>query len=158
MKRHASLSKCAGTLFLLLTAACGGPITTVTPVAQLGTTQSVQGTQASPGGPQLTAASAGAGAAVTNAPSAAKPSGGPVALQVMTPQDGAVVNTPQVQVNGTASPGAVVTVNDVIFVVGADGTFTSAVTLEQGPNLIEVIASSDSGDTKTVDLTVIYQP
>jgi len=68
------------------------------------------------------------------------------------------VNAPEVQVSGTASPGAVVTVNDAILVVGADGTFTSSVTLEQGPNLIEVIASNSSGDAQTVDLTVSYQP
>ncbi len=146
MKRTPYLVKSAGTLFLLLTAACGGPIggVTVTPTALAGSSPLVPPTKAAAGATQSAAA--------------AKPaSAGPVALQVITPQDGAVVSSPQVQVSGTASPGAVVTVNDAIILVGADGTFSSTVTLDVGPNLVEVIASSDSGDTKTVDLTVTYQ-
>jgi len=158
MKRHSSLLQSAGTLFLLLAAACGGPITTVTPEIKPAMTEPAQVTSAAPSGTQPTATPVAGPAAATAAPSGAKPGGGPVALQVQAPQDGAVVNAPEVQVSGTASPGAVVTVNDAILVVGADGTFTSSVTLDQGPNLIEVIASSSSGDTQTVDLTVSYQP
>ncbi len=83
---------------------------------------------------------------------------GPVSLQVLSPQDGAVVNAAQVLVSGTASPGAVVTVNDAILVVGGDGTFQSTVALDQGPNLVEVIASNASGSETTIDLTVTYEP
>lgn len=68
-----------------------------------------------------------------------------------------MVNTPQLQVSGTASPGAVVTVNDTIILVGADGGFSASVALDSGPNLVEVIASNASGDQKTIDLTVTYQ-
>lgn len=156
MKRTPYPWQCAGVLFLILASACGGPITTVTPAAQSGTAAPAA-TQPGP------AASAKPGAA----PSAAVPnqgstggqpsSSGPVSLQVTSPQDGAVVNTPQIQVSGTASPGAVVTVNDAIIVVGADGGFSASVALDAGPNLVEVIASNTTGDQKTIDLTVTYQ-
>ncbi len=155
MKRTPYLLKGAAALFLLLTAACGGPITGGTPtppgvhlppgIATAG------GAQATTGAPAPNAAPTSGGAG------APKPAGGPVALQVITPQDGAVVNTAQIQVSGSASPGAVVTVNDAILLVGADGTFNTTVSLDSGPNLIEVVASSSSGDTKTVELTVVYQ-
>ncbi len=158
MRRYPYLLKSAGALFLLLMAACGGPTgnLTPTPTAMAGSSPSVPAAKPVAGSTQP--GSPAAPASATQAASAPKPaSSGPVALQVITPQDGAVVNAPQVQVSGSASPGAVVTVNDAIILVGADGAFSSTVSLDAGPNLIEVIASSNSGDTRTVDLTVIYQ-
>ena len=155
MKRTPYLLKRAAALFLLLTAACGGPIVGGTPTAP--------GVHLPPGiatagGAQATTGAAAPTAAPTSGAAAApKPAGGPVSLLVTTPQDGAVVNTGQIQVSGSASPGAVVTVNETIILVGADGTFNTTVSLDSGPNLIEVVASSTSGDTKTVDLTVVYQ-
>lgn len=153
MKRIPSIWKCAGTLFLMLGAACGGPISGGTPTSPPGTPLPLPPGIATAGGHQPTAAAPTA----TQPPSGSKPSTGPVALQVTTPQDGAVVNTPQIQVSGTASPGAVVSVNDIILIVGVDGTFATTVSLDSGPNLIEVVASNDSGDQKTVDLTVTYE-
>ncbi len=153
MKRTPYLLKSAAALFLLLTAACGGPITSGTP------TGGPPGLQTAGAAPTTADASqpTTAASAPSTVPAAPKPAGGPVSLQVTSPQDGAVVSTAQVQVSGSASPGAVVTVNEAIILVGADGTFNTTVSLDSGPNLIEVIASSTSGDTKTVDLTVVYQ-
>ncbi len=159
MKRSLYLWQCAGGLFLLLTAACGGPITTVTPVAPASGTQPAAAAPATHPAPAGSTSSAPAASAASQGSVAGKmpSSGGPVSLQVNSPQDGAVVTTPQVQVSGTASPGAVVTVNDTIILVGADGGFSATVTLDAGPNLVEVIASNDSGDQKTIDMTVTYQ-
>lgn len=138
-------------LLLILLAACG-PIRTVTPAAESTLPAGAVQTNAplAPGpGNQPTQATA----------AAAPPAGGAdVGLTVVSPQDGAVVNAAQVQVSGTASPGAVVTVNDDILIVGADGTFQSTVALEEGPNLIEVIGSNDAGNQTTVELTVTYEP
>ena len=86
------------------------------------------------------------------------PVSGPLSLRVVSPQDGATVSTAQIQVSGLASPGEVVTVNDSIIVVGADGQFQTTVSLDQGPNLIEVIASNNSGNETNVELTVTYLP
>ena len=51
-----------------------------------------------------------------------------------------------------------VTVNDDILIVGADGTFQSTVALQEGPNLIAVVASNASGSEADVQITVTYEP
>jgi len=79
-------------------------------------------------------------------------------LQVIAPQNGAVVNMPQVDVIGMTAPGAVLTVNDDIILVGADGRFQSTVSLEEGPNLIEIVVSDIEGNEASMEFTVIYEP
>jgi len=93
-------------------------------------------------------------AAASDAPATVEP----VALQVLSPQDEALVSEAQIQVVGTSSPDAVVTVNDEILIAGSDGSFETTVTLEEGVNLIEVVASNASGTEAYVDLVVTYQP
>ena len=83
---------------------------------------------------------------------------GPLALQILAPEDGAAVNTPQVEVIGLTAPNSVVTVNDDILVVGEDGRFESTVSLEEGPNVIEIVASDLEGNEASLLLTVVYQP
>ena len=79
-------------------------------------------------------------------------------LQVLSPQDEAVVNTPQVDVIGSAPAGAVISANDEILIVGDDGQFKTTVSLDEGPNLIEIIASDDNGNEISLILTIIYEP
>jgi hypothetical protein len=79
-------------------------------------------------------------------------------LQVISPLDEAVVNTPQIDVTGSAPADTVISVNDDILIVGADGQFKSTVMLEEGPNLIEIIASDEDGNETSVLLTVTYEP
>jgi putative hemolysin len=82
----------------------------------------------------------------------------PITLQVLLPEDGSQVDIPQCQVIGITAPGAVVTVNDEIVVAGVDGSFQATITLEQGPNLIEVLASDSSGAEALAYVTVTYGP
>jgi len=79
-------------------------------------------------------------------------------LQVLSPLDEAVVNTPQVDVTGSAPAGTVVSIDDEILIVGSDQQFKTTVTLDEGPNLIEVIASDENGNEMSVLLTVTYEP
>lgn len=79
-------------------------------------------------------------------------------LQILSPLDEAVVDTPQVDVIGSAPVGAVISVNDEILIVDSDLQFTLPVTLEEGPNLIEIIASDENGNELSVLLTVTYEP
>jgi hypothetical protein len=146
-----NLASCAAALSLCL-AACG-PLRPVTPVASSTTIPLSTATMTGPGAgqpPQLPGAASAQPSAAADLV--------PASLRVLSPQDEAVVNASQIDVTGTASPGEVVTVNDYILIVGADGTFTASVALEAGPNLIEVIASNDSGSESVVDLTVIFEP
>ena len=81
-----------------------------------------------------------------------------VALEVTEPQDEITVNTSTVQVKGVTTADATVSVNGSLVDVGADGKFSTAVSLEQGPNSIEVVASDSQGNENSQVLTVIYAP
>jgi hypothetical protein len=92
--------------------------------------------------------------AITNTPATS----GTLRLQILSPQDEAVLNTPQVEVIGSAPAGAVVSIDDEILVVGVDQQFQTTVSLDEGPNLIEIIASDENGNEMSVLLTVTYEP
>jgi len=83
-------------------------------------------------------------------------------LVITQPTDGAQVSASNIGITGKTIPGAVVSVsiNDEIEIViaGQDGKFTIAVALEEGPNLIEVVASDQQGNEKFATVTVIYIP
>ncbi|MBM3942308.1 MAG: hypothetical protein FJ316_05195 [SAR202 cluster bacterium] len=66
-------------------------------------------------------------------------------LDVSSPADESVVTKSPVDVAGKAAPDAVVTVNGQVVEVDANGRFNVQVTLEEGPNVIEVLASDFSG-------------
>jgi hypothetical protein len=59
---------------------------------------------------------------------------------------------------GTAPAGTVLTVNEQILVVDETGTFQVDVPLEDGPNLVEVVASNAAGDEVEFLLTIYYNP
>ena len=75
-------------------------------------------------------------------------------LTVTQPADGSIINVGKIEVSGHTSPGAVVSVNDEIAMADTQGAFTVTITLEEGPNIIEVIASDDEGNEAETSLTV----
>jgi hypothetical protein len=79
-------------------------------------------------------------------------------LQVLSPQDEAVINTSQVDVIGSAPAGAVVSINEEVLIVGDDQKFKTLMSLDEGPNLIEIIASDEDGNEMSILLTVTYEP
>lgn len=93
-------------------------------------------------------------------PTAAPPgqtTGGKI-LRLLSPQDGEVVNTPSIRLRGFAPPESVITINDEIFLVGPEGEFEIPLTLEEGPNVIEIVASDLLGNEESIVLVVTYQP
>ena len=77
-------------------------------------------------------------------------------LTVTSPQDESIVNTFETVVTGITAPDAVVSVNGMLVDVDADGEFSTTVSLEEGPNSIEVIASDYESHEASQILTVIY--
>ena len=77
-------------------------------------------------------------------------------LAVTSPQDESIVNTFETVVTGMTAPDAVVSVNGMLVDVDADGEFSTMVSLEEGPNSIEVIASDYESHEASQILTVIY--
>lgn len=83
---------------------------------------------------------------------------GSLTVRLLEPQDGDTVQTEIVTVKGKAPPETVVTVNDDILVVGAEGEFESDVALEEGPNVIEIVASDLEGNEVSFIVTVTFEP
>ena len=79
-------------------------------------------------------------------------------LEVRAPQNEVVVSVSPLSVKGATAPDAVATVNGLEVEVDAQGQFVTQVTLEEGPNTIEVLASDFQGNQEAQTLTVIYIP
>jgi hypothetical protein len=77
-------------------------------------------------------------------------------LDVMEPQDESTVTISPVSVSGTTIPDAVVSVNGEIVEVDNQGNFTMMVTLEEGPNIIEIVASDLEGNEVSKILAIFY--
>lgn len=114
--------------------------------------------------PAMTATPATPGATSTTqptAPSTASPAPGAngLTLNVIQPQTEAVVTSDLLEVKGQTAPDAIVSVNGIIVKsIDAGGNFTAVVELEEGPNLVEVIASNYQGNQVSQTLAVIYAP
>ena len=131
--------------------------TTGTPAAPA---TSTPGARSSPTSAASTTPATAATATVTPASTATT---GPAALQqffleVTNPKNESVVKTASLSVTGRGVADAVVTVNGAVAAVGADGSFSATVTLDEGPNSIEVLASDFQGHSASNVISVIYTP
>ena len=72
------------------------------------------------------------------------------------PSDGLQVSEPAVSIVGVTRPDAVVGVNEVPVEVDARGIFSTTIELEEGSNLIEVVAADLEGNVRFQTLVVFY--
>ena len=79
-------------------------------------------------------------------------------LQVDSPPEDGSVDSADLTVSGTTTPGAVVSVNGDLVDVGSDGSFSTDLQLSEGANDIEVEASDIQGDQQSVIRSIIYAP
>jgi hypothetical protein len=79
-------------------------------------------------------------------------------FRILSPEDEAVVNVPEVEVVGEAEPETVITLNEEIVVVDESGTFSVTLPLDEGPNEIEIVASDLEGNELSLILEVTYDP
>ncbi|MCI0440178.1 MAG: hypothetical protein L0177_13770 [Chloroflexi bacterium] len=103
---------------------------------------------------------AGKDAAAEPDDEAADPLGDEFFLRMISPAgDPAFVKSPVFDVTGKTRVDAAVSINDDLLDVDQEGIFTSSVALEEGPNIIEVVASVNSGEPeKSMVLTIFYLP
>ncbi|MCE5206918.1 MAG: hypothetical protein LLG42_01250 [Chloroflexi bacterium] len=78
-------------------------------------------------------------------------------LRLYTPMDGDVVTQPVIDVIGQSPAETVISLNESIFLVGDEGSFSIPVTLDEGPNVIELIASNMDSDEIELVLTIMYE-
>ena len=74
------------------------------------------------------------------------------------PPDGLTVAVPNIPVFGGTSPGAVVGVNGVPVAINGLGIFSTTVTLEEGANFIEVLATDNVGNVRFQTVGIFYLP
>jgi hypothetical protein len=79
---------------------------------------------------------------------------GIIPLQVTQPADSATLNTDVVDVKGKTAPGATVIINDQIETADANGDFDITVSLNSGPNVIDVTAEDGNGNKNEIMVMV----
>ena len=82
----------------------------------------------------------------------------PLFLVVTEPSTQTVVSNSSIMVSGRTAPGAVVSVNGVSIQVDQIVIFSTSVTMEEGPNLIDVVAADAEGVVLSTVVAVIYRP
>lgn len=79
-------------------------------------------------------------------------------LKVTEPKDESIVTTSTIHVSGMTTVDAVLSINGEIGEIDEHGNFSTVVTLDEGPNYIEVIASDLEENQEVVTLLIIYLP
>ena len=81
----------------------------------------------------------------------------PFLLLVTEPANETVVSTPSLPLSGRTGPSAIVSINGRSVPVDRFGYFSGTVQLDQGPNVIDVVATNNDGQTLSTVLAVIYR-
>ena len=79
-------------------------------------------------------------------------------FQVTAPQDESIVTVSPVIIVGRTLPSAVVSVNGKLANVDATGNFQFTLALEDGANIIEIVASDINGNEQDLILSVVFEP
>jgi len=72
-------------------------------------------------------------------------------------QDMQVVDQSPWLVKGLTTPGAVVSINDIILLADENGSFSTEVVLDDGANTLEVVVSDTQGNLIEAILTLFYE-
>ena len=81
----------------------------------------------------------------------------PFLLLVTEPENESIVSESMLRLSGRTGPNAIVSINGGSVLVDRFGYFSSTVTLDEGPNVIDVVATNDDGRTLSTVLAVIYR-
>ena len=86
------------------------------------------------------------------------PFDGPFFLNLISPEEDTIfIESPTYTVSGKTRIDATVSVNDDLIDVNENGVFSALVTLEEGPNIVEVVARVEAEEQSAV-LTIFYLP
>lgn len=79
-----------------------------------------------------------------------------ISLNIISPQDGAVVTSASVTASGKTVPKADVIINDIELKANAQGNFSTTIILDEGENTITVVANDENGNFAEKEITVTY--
>lgn len=80
-----------------------------------------------------------------------------MSLTVIQPSTNQTVTTNSVVVSGKSAPNADISVNEKDIKADAQGNFSTSVSLDEGENVITVVAVNEFGKTAERDINVTYQ-
>ena len=81
----------------------------------------------------------------------------PFLLLITAPENESIVSSSILPLSGRTGPNAIVSINGRSVPVDRFGYFSSTVRLDEGPNIIDVVATNDEGQTLSSVLAVIYR-
>ncbi len=82
----------------------------------------------------------------------------PFLLIITEPQDQSIISERNLRLSGRTGPEAIASVNGVSVTVDTLGFFSTTVTLEPGPNIIDVVATNNDGRVLSAVIAVIFRP
>ena len=82
----------------------------------------------------------------------------PFLLLITEPENNSVVDVSRLPLSGRTGPNAIVSINGRSVPVDRFGYFSTTMLLVQGPNVIDVVATNDDGETLSQVVAVIYRP
>ena len=82
----------------------------------------------------------------------------PFLLLITEPENESVVSISRLPLSGRTGPNAIVSINGRSVPVDRFGYFSTTMLLIQGPNIIDVVATNDDGETLSEVVAVIYRP
>lgn len=86
------------------------------------------------------------------------PSNPLIPVTIHEPEDDAVVQDSLILIKGEANPGTVLSINDEIVLVDTTRKFIVPIQLEEGLNILEIIASDEQGNQESQYLSITYEP
>lgn len=78
-------------------------------------------------------------------------------LTITSPANQSTVNAAALQIIGTTSPNAEIFVNDTEAKADSTGNFIANVSLDEGENILTIVANDDQGNYAEKELTVFLQ-
>lgn len=79
-----------------------------------------------------------------------------ISLTVTSPVDGATVQSSSVTIIGKTAPKAEVFINEAETMADASGNFSKTIALDEGDNIVIVVANDAKGNVAEQDLTINY--
>ena len=79
-------------------------------------------------------------------------------LEITEPLDESIVSEAVIFVRGQTTPDAVISIDGQSVEVDVQGEFVAEVSLEPGPNILEIVASDLAGSQESILLSVIFIP
>ena len=139
-------------------AASDNAVATVAPVANTTGSDGTGSESAAGNGASIDPAT-GETSAIVEGDAAVEQATGALFLQMLSPTtDELFVTQSSYEFSGRTTVDALLSVNDSVLEVDEEGRFAFAMDLEEGPNVIEVVASNALGEQFDEVLLVIYEP